>query len=64
MERYTACSPINQWIVVGKPVVSKGEETGAIQRSDKNDVGVISPVLKQGERVIAQVIVLFVVLSK
>ena len=34
MERDTACSSINQWIVVGKPVVSKNKGTGAIQQSD------------------------------
>ena len=34
MERDTARSPINQWIVVGKPVVSKDKGTGAIQQSD------------------------------
>ena len=61
MERYTTHSPINQQIVVGKPVVSKDKGTGAIQWSDINDVRVISLVLKQGERVIAYVIVLFVV---
>ena len=34
MERDTARSPINQQIVVGKPVVSKDKGTGAIQQSD------------------------------
>ena len=34
MERDTAHSPINQQIVVGKPVVSKDKGTGAIQQSD------------------------------
>ena len=34
MERDTAYSPINQQIVVGKPVVSKDKGTGAIQQSD------------------------------
>ena len=34
MERDTACSPINQQIVVGKPVVSKDKRTGTIQQSD------------------------------
>ena len=34
MERDTAHSPINQWIVVGKPVVSKDKRIGAIQQSD------------------------------
>ena len=49
---------------MGKPVVSKDKGTGAIQWSDIKDVGVISPVLKQEERVIACVIVLFMVPSK
>ena len=34
MERDTTCSPINQQIVVGKPVVSRDKGTGAIQQSD------------------------------
>ena len=34
MERDTACSLINQQIVVGKPVVSKDKVTGTIQWSD------------------------------
>ena len=34
MERDTAHSPINQQIVVGKPVVLKDKGTGAIQQSD------------------------------
>ena len=49
---------------MGKPVVSNNKRTRAIQLSDINDVGVISLVLKQEERIIARVIVLFVVSSK
>ena len=49
---------------MNKPVVSKDKRTGAIQWSDIKDVGVISLVSKWGERVIAHVIVLFMVPSK
>ena len=38
-EFYVAQYPVNQWIVVGEPTMSKYKHTGGIQWSDKEFLG-------------------------